>query len=196
MGLYLRFLSICYLIGFGLHVADLFGVRLSFSEMDLIWKSWIVYLTVADFLAAIFLWLISPIGIWLFLLISTSQLVAYIFFQDIFGQQWPLVIFHSVTIVLLFLIPSLRTQIDLAKAEKPTGQPRAVGTFFKMLYAHLFRGISFNEAAWRALKGLKLYREALWNSILSRHTRQRFKLLVKSEHKVDIVDTDAEVATT
>lgn len=50
--------------------------------------------------------------------------------------------FHSI------LDPALKTQVDLAKVEVPTGQPRAVGSFFKLMYAYLFRGISFQEAAW------------------------------------------------
>ena len=148
MGLYLRILSVLYFIGFALHFADLLDWRLKFSEMDLVWKSWIVYLTVVDFAAAFFLWRLTPIGVWLVLLVAGSQLVAYTVFQDIFGPQWLLVVFHAVTVFLLFLIPSLRTQVDLAKAEKETGQHRAVGTFFKMMSDYLFRGISFSEAAW------------------------------------------------
>jgi len=52
LGLYLRILSIFYFIGFALHFADLLDWRLKFSEMDLVWKSWIGYLTVVDFAAA------------------------------------------------------------------------------------------------------------------------------------------------
>lgn len=116
--------------------------------MDSIWKVWIVFLTAADLLASIFLWRLSPVGVWLLLLVAGSQLIAYTVFQNIFGPQWFLVIFHAVTVFILFLIPSLKTQVDLAKVEVPTGQPRAVGSFFKMMYAYLFRGISFQEAAW------------------------------------------------
>jgi len=116
--------------------------------MDLVWRSWIIYLTIADFAAAFFLWRLTPIGVWLLLLVAGSQLVAYTIFQNIFGPQWFVVVFHTVTLIILFIIPSLRTQVDLAKAEKQTGQHRAVGTFFKMMSAYLFRGISFSEAAW------------------------------------------------
>lgn len=148
MGLYFRILSFFYFIGFGLHFADLLDWRLKFSEMDLVWKMWIIYLTVADIATSVFLWRLTPVGVWLLLLVAGSQLVAYTMFQDVFGHQWLLVSFHAITIFILFLIPSLRTQVDLAKAETQSGQPRAVGTFFKMMSAHLFRGISFSEAAW------------------------------------------------
>jgi uncharacterized DUF497 family protein len=148
LGLYLRILSFFYFIGFALHVADLFDLRLNFSEMDSIWRTWIVFLTIADFLTSVFLWRLSPIGVWLLLLVAGAQLVAYTAFQSMFGSQWFLVTFHAVTVFILFLIPSLKTQVDLAKVEVPTGQPRAVGSFFKMMYAYLFRGISFQEAAW------------------------------------------------
>lgn len=43
----------------------------------------------------------------------------------------------------------------------------------------------------RALKGLKLYHEALWSLILSRHSRKRYKL-VKGKHRMDISDTDSK----
>jgi uncharacterized DUF497 family protein len=75
------------------------------------------------------------------------------------------------------LIPSLRTQVDLAKADKQTGQHRAFGTFFKMMSAYLFRGISFSEAAW-----------TIWSTVayVNENTRKdygerRFNLLALSK---------------
>ena len=56
MKLFLRILSVIYLIGASLHVMDLLDLRLHFSEMNLVWKGWILYLCVFDFVAAIGLW--------------------------------------------------------------------------------------------------------------------------------------------
>lgn len=69
-------------------------------------------------------------------------------------------------------------------------------TYTNQLLCLLSDPITKEHLSIRSLKGLKLYREALWNSILSRHTKQRYKLVVKSEHKVDIVDTEAGGVTT
>ncbi len=87
-------------MGFILHVLDLFGARLSFSEMTTVWKVWIIYLTAADALVAYGLIWNKFFGEVLFLIVAFSQLIAYTLFADIFGPQSPLIIFHLLTVAI------------------------------------------------------------------------------------------------
>lgn len=110
---FLRILSVCYGIGFLLHVADLTNLRLRFSEMSPQWKVWTAYLLIADVIAAIGLWRQATWGIAAFLVISLSQLVAYLGFRSIFGDQTFLIFFHLVTLLIYFsmnLAPRLRAR--------------------------------------------------------------------------------------
>lgn len=104
MLIYLRFLAICYFVGFVLHAMDVLDLRLQFSQMSLIWQIWIVYLLIFDFLASVGLWLARAWGIVIFVTVAASQLIAYIFFQNIFGSQMLLVYFHFATIGMFSLI--------------------------------------------------------------------------------------------
>lgn len=97
-GIFLRVIAVLYGIGALLHLADLFDLRLKFSEMNGVWKAWIIYLFVFDCIAAIGLWKGRPWGIAAFLVVSISQLVGYISFQNLFGPQWALVAFHIATL--------------------------------------------------------------------------------------------------
>lgn len=98
MKLYLRILAILYGVGAILHLADILDLRLLFSEMDLIWKSWIVFLFIGDSIAAIGLWKQMVFGEIAFLIIAATQLVAYLGFQGGFGDQSFLVLFHVFTV--------------------------------------------------------------------------------------------------
>lgn len=98
MKTFLRIVAVLYALGFLFHLADLFDVRLKFTDMNGIWKIWVIYLFAFDFIAAIGLWRFKPWGIAAFLLVSISQLIAYLFFQNIFGPQWSLVAFHLATL--------------------------------------------------------------------------------------------------
>lgn len=109
---FLKVLSICYAIGFLLHIADFAGLRLHFSEMSLTWRIWIIYLVIFDAIAAIGLWRRTKWGIAAFLLIALSQLIAYLAFQSIFGEQTFLIVFHLATLLAflaLKVLPSLRS---------------------------------------------------------------------------------------
>lgn len=97
---YLKLLSLCYLIGFGLHVLDLLGLRLNFASMSTAWKIWIIYLTVFDFLVAVSLLYRPLVGIFLFHVVALSQLYAYMAHEDYFGRQDFLVVFHIVTLTI------------------------------------------------------------------------------------------------
>ena len=68
--------------------------------MGPLWKAWIIYLFVADFLAAIGLWLCTDWGVGLFLVIAASQLFAYVGFPAYFGNQTFLIWFHLITVGL------------------------------------------------------------------------------------------------
>jgi hypothetical protein len=98
MKLYLRFLSILYLIGAILHGLDLLDLRLQFSGMSPAWKGWIVFLLVFDLIAAVGLSKRARWGIGTFLLVASAQLIAYLGFRSFFGDQWFLVVFHAVTV--------------------------------------------------------------------------------------------------
>lgn len=104
MRIFLKIIGICYFIGFVLHVLDLFGARLHFAEMKLVWKLWIVYLTVADAIASYGLIKQRFFGEALFLVIAFSQLLAYTVFTSVFGPQLPLIIFHLLTIAIYILL--------------------------------------------------------------------------------------------
>jgi hypothetical protein len=105
MRIYLKIIGTLYFIGFLLHVLDLFGARLNFVEMKTILKLWIVYLTVADAIAAYGLIKSKLFGEVVFLIVAFSQLVAYSIFTHIFGAQTPLIIFHLLTIgIYIFLL--------------------------------------------------------------------------------------------
>ncbi len=87
-----------------MHFADIFDLRLKFSESDGIWKIWIIYLLIFDSIAAIGLWKERLWGVTAFLLISVSQLIAYTLFQDVFGPQWFLVVFHIATLSMFAIL--------------------------------------------------------------------------------------------
>jgi hypothetical protein len=104
MGLYLRFLAVCYLSGFLQHLADLFDLRLKFSQMTPVWKAWVIYLAVFDALATVGLWRRQLWGVALFLFIAGTQLVAYLGFPETFGAERGLVVFHVVTVAVYFAL--------------------------------------------------------------------------------------------
>lgn len=106
--IYLRVLSFFYLIGALLHLADVLGLRLQLSQMSMTWRVWIWYLLVFDFLAFVGLWRLKPWGEILFLTIASSQLIAYIGFQKIFGNQTELVVFHVVTLLIYAFLKARR----------------------------------------------------------------------------------------
>lgn len=106
--IFLRVVAVFYFIGAMLHLADFFDLRLHFSEMDVIWKMWIVYLLVLDTVTAIGLWKNKFWGIAAFFVVSISQLVAYLTFRDFFGSQWPLIVFHLIALGTFFYLGGLR----------------------------------------------------------------------------------------
>ena len=83
-------------------MADILNLRLKFSEMDSIWKVWIVYLTIADLVAAVGLWRQKRFGDVLFVLVAVSQLIAYLGFKDIFSNQDMLIVFHVAALTIYF----------------------------------------------------------------------------------------------
>jgi hypothetical protein len=121
--LYLKVLAGFYLFGFILHVLDLLGLRLKFSDMDYLWQSWIIFLIVGDLIAAIGLWRPHCVGVITFQVIALSQLIAYTVYRDVFGEQYFLIVFHVVTILAFYLILIFgRNQIA------PWCQPKVSGT--------------------------------------------------------------------
>ena len=121
MKFYLRLLAILYFIGAVLHFLDLFDQRLVFSEMDSILKTWIVYLLIGDFVAAVGLWRCKKFGEITFLIIAVSQLIAYGIFESVFGDQTLLIIFHLVT-VFLYEFLKIRTSGEYGLIDKKVGK--------------------------------------------------------------------------
>lgn len=99
MNRFLRMLAVFYFIGAVLHLLDVLGLRLDFSNMSFGWKIWIIFLLVGDAIASFGLWRYKKYGEYLFLLISFSQLIAYGCFEDFFGDQTVLIVFHFVCLV-------------------------------------------------------------------------------------------------
>lgn len=95
--IYLRLLSIIYLMAAALHWLDLLDLRLHFSEMNTIWKTWIIYLAVADSIVSVGLWKNKQYGEVSFLIVTTTQLIAFGLFQNVFGTQNFLITFHLLT---------------------------------------------------------------------------------------------------
>jgi len=97
---YLKFIGLCYLVGFLLHALDLLHLRLEFSRMKPFFKLWIVYLFLADGFSVYGLFKSKIYGEVLFLIIAISQMIAYIFFKHYFGAQDFLIGFHLTTVLL------------------------------------------------------------------------------------------------
>lgn len=97
-------LAILYFIGFSLHLLDILNLRLHFSDMDLVWKSWILFLLIFDLLAAMGLFLKKLWGEGLFILVAVAQLIAYMGFSAFFGEQDFLVYFHIICLSIYMVL--------------------------------------------------------------------------------------------
>jgi hypothetical protein len=95
MKTYLRILEAFYFLVFFLHILDIFNLRLNYSEMPMLWKTWIAYLTAFDLVAALGLWGKKIWGEMAFLIVAISQLIAYIGFKKYFGYQSELIAFSK-----------------------------------------------------------------------------------------------------
>lgn len=83
-----------------LYIFDIFDLRLKFSGMTLVW---IYYLVIMDLITAYGLIKLKKWGIYFFLIIALSQLVAYVVFNKYFGPQYPLIVFHLITLMIYFI---------------------------------------------------------------------------------------------
>lgn len=85
--LYLQILSVFFLFGAFMHLLDLLSLRQSFAGMSEAWQIWTVYLFIMDGIVAAGLYKARRWGLAAFLILATSQLVAYLGFPEIFGRQ-------------------------------------------------------------------------------------------------------------
>lgn len=92
-------LGVTYSFGSVLHALDIFGLRLNFSEMNPIWKAWILFLLVFDLIAALGLFLNKLWGEVAFVVVALTQLIAYLGFSSVFGEQDFLIWFHIVCLL-------------------------------------------------------------------------------------------------
>lgn len=104
-------LAVLYFIGFSLHFLDVMNLRLNFSEMDLIWKSWILFLLIFDFLASIGLFLKKLWGELFFITVAVVQLIAYMGFSSFFGEQGFLIYFHLICLVIYTVLKIFNKEI-------------------------------------------------------------------------------------
>ncbi len=112
-------LGASYFIGFLLHALDVMDMRLNFSKMDLMWKSWILFLLIFDFIASAGLILNKFWGEVAFIIVALAQLTAYLGFSSFFGDQTFLIFFH---ITCLVIYGFFRSQ-DFKKALTPNTFP-------------------------------------------------------------------------
>lgn len=103
-GTFLKVLAAFYFLGFLLHGLDVLDLRQKFSEMSGLFQAWSIYLLIFDLLTAVCLLRYSKVGTLLFHIVALTQLCAYIFFQEVFGRQDALVIFHIVAITIYWKI--------------------------------------------------------------------------------------------
>ena len=102
--IYLRILSVFYGAGAFLHLLDIFGLRLNYAEMSLVWKAWTLFLLIADSAASLGLWNKKRWGIVMFQLIALTELIVYLTFSSTFGKQPFLVGFHILTLGLYVIL--------------------------------------------------------------------------------------------
>lgn len=104
MPVFLKILAAFYALGFLLHFLDVLDLRLTYSTMSDVWKAWTVYLLVFDLITAGLLIYRPKWGAVLFHIVALSQLVAYFGFQEVFGRQDALIIFHVISLVFYWKI--------------------------------------------------------------------------------------------
>ena len=100
-------LSFTYFIVFVLHILDILNLRLQFSSMDTVWKTWIIFLLVLDLVASIGLFRKRIWGEIAFFVVALAQLVAYTKFTTIFGEQEFLIVFHCFCIGIYSVLRTL-----------------------------------------------------------------------------------------
>ncbi|MCB9072674.1 MAG: hypothetical protein H6623_03565 [Bdellovibrionaceae bacterium] len=96
---YLRILSVFYFLGFLLHLMDVFGWRLELTRLHPFWTTWVWFLLVADLITALLLIWAPLLGVIGFHVVALAQLFAYIIYQEFFGRQDALVLFHVISLV-------------------------------------------------------------------------------------------------
>lgn len=107
--IFLIIIGVLYFFAFLLHLGDVFSLRLDFSSMDLLWKSWIIYLLILDFLTALLLYKKKFLGEVFFIVVAVSQLIAYMGFKPIFGNQEFLTVFHILCLLCYFSIKLIKS---------------------------------------------------------------------------------------
>ena len=78
--------GVIYFIGFFLHALDVMSLRLNFSEIDFLWKSWILFLLIFDLIASAGLILKKFWGEIAFIMVALAQLTAYLGFSSVFNS--------------------------------------------------------------------------------------------------------------
>jgi hypothetical protein len=105
---YSRILAALYLISFGLHVLDVFDLRLRFSQMGTLARGWTLYLVLGDLIAAIALWRGTVLCDLIFCLIVLGQLSVFLGWAPFLPNQNFVVSFHWITLTVFLALISLQ----------------------------------------------------------------------------------------
>ena len=109
-------MAFIYFVGACLHLMDVLSLRLNLNSLPGVWTIWIWFLLVGDLSAAIGLWKLKSWGIYLFLMIASFQLVAYVGFPSTFGSQRELIAFHLVSLAIYAAL-KIRVRLNALKRD-------------------------------------------------------------------------------
>ena len=112
-------LAISYFGAASFHLLDVFDLRLHFSQMDLLEKTWTLYSLFADILVGIALVSRTRAGELLFVTILLAKIAVYLGWSDALGNQYGWVGFHLATLgaYLVFLTNVARPEPHLFQRE-------------------------------------------------------------------------------
>jgi hypothetical protein len=109
---YFKLLSVAYFFALLLHVLDILNLRHKFSEMNILWQLWVVYLALVDFIAALGLWNGGRLGELMFLAVALSQLAVYLGWSEVFGNQYQLIGFHFFTLGIYLILLTFKVKVE------------------------------------------------------------------------------------
>ena len=98
----MRLLALIYLFNGLEHWGTLVGYdadAVRFDAMPIQWQVVTVYFAVLMVIAAVGLWFASGWGVATWLFVAVTEMVMYLGFPDLFGEDWSAITFNSVCIV-------------------------------------------------------------------------------------------------
>lgn len=98
----MRLLALIYMVDGLSHWGTIIGYdagATSFDQLAVQWQVVTVYFAVLMTIAAVGLWFASGWGVATWLFVAVTEMVMYVGFPDLFGQDWNAVIFNAVCIL-------------------------------------------------------------------------------------------------